>query len=290
MAYYSDVMQFEDADAARETTPQPGRFGRFYLQELINSGGLAEIWVATDSQGQPFALRKMRNASFFNFSERRQFAHGCEVLSKIHHNPNVINYVEHGKIEGAPYLLMEYVESSNLKQLLARNDPLLGENVAQIIIDMTLGLEQVHDSGFIHLDIKPENVLVTRSGGVRLIDFDLAQTRPEKPEKMPRYPGTPAYMAPEQLRHQPIDQRADIFALGVSMYEVLTGQKPFPGDTPDEILRRQLSGPPAPPREHNPEVPLPLERAILKCLKADMDGRYLDMEMARREIQAALYV
>ncbi len=107
---------------------------------------------------------------------------------------------------------------------------------------------------------------------------------------MSRYPGTPAYMAPEQLRHQPIDQRADIFAFGVSVYEVLTGLKPFPGDTPDEILRRQLAGPPIAPREHNGEIPLALEKLILKCLKPDMDGRYFDMGMALRDVQTALYV
>jgi serine/threonine protein kinase len=283
-------MQFENADASRPPAPQPGRFGRFYLQELINSGGLAEIWVATDQQDQPFALRKMRNTSLFNFSERRQFLHGCEVLSQIHHNENVINYIEHGKMDGSLYLLMEYVESSNLKQLLARNDPLLGENVAQIILDLASGLQQVHESGFIHLDFKPENVLVTRGGGVRLIDFDLAQAKPEEPQKMSRYPGTPAYMAPEQLRHQPIDQRADIFAFGVSVYEVLTGLKPFPGDSPDEILRRQFFAPPVAPREHNPEIPLPLEKVILKCLKPEMEARYFNMEMALRDVQAALYV
>jgi len=283
-------MEFDDGQSNREPAPKPGRFGRFYLQELINAGGLAEIWVATDQQQKPYALRKMRNTSFFNFSERRQFLHGCEVLAKLHHNENVINYIEHGKIEGSLYLLMEYVESSNLKQLLTRGDPLLGENVAQIILDMAAGLDQVHSHGFIHLDFKPENVLVTRGGGVRLIDFDLAQPRPEEPQKMARYPGTPAYMAPEQLQHQPIDQRADIFAFGVSVYEVLTGLKPFPGDTPDEILRRQLSGPPIPLRQHNPEIPLPVEKFVLKCLKPEMEARYFDMEMARRDVQSALYV
>src|ERR1700761_4551086 len=141
-------MEFDDGQSNREPAPKPGRFGRFYLQELINAGGLAEIWVATDAQEKAYALRKMRNNSVFNFTERRQFLHGCEVLSKIHHNDNVINYIEHGKMDGSLYMLMEYVESSNLKQLLARNDALLTENVAQIIIDMASGLEQVHESGF----------------------------------------------------------------------------------------------------------------------------------------------
>jgi eukaryotic-like serine/threonine-protein kinase len=271
--------------------PPPGRFGRFYLQELINRGGVNDIWVATDPQRRTFALRRMRNKSIFNFADRRRFLNGCEILSKIHHNENVINYIEHGKIEGTPYLLMDYVESSNLKILLSRGDELLAENVAQIIIDMAQGLDQVHDSGFIHLDFKPENILVTRNAGVRLIDFDLARVKPDEPKKMPgKNPGTPAYMAPEHLQGLAIDQRADIFAFGVTAYEVLTTQKPFPGDTPAEILRKQLNDDCAPPRDLNPDIPLAMEKLILKCLKFDMAERYPHMSIVVRDLQAALYV
>src|ERR1700689_2350871 len=244
-------MSFDPTLDSSEPAPQPGRFGRFYLQELINRGGVNDIWVATDQQRRTFALRRMRNKSIFNFGDRRRFLNGCEILSKIHHNENVINYIEHGKIEGTPYLLMDYVESSNLKMLLSRGDEVLAENVAQIIIDMALGLEQVHDSGFIHLDFKPENILVTPNAKVRLVDFDLAQPKPEEPKKMAGNPGTPAYMAPEHLQHLALDQRADIFAFGVTAYEVLTFAKPFPGDTPAEILRKQLDHELIPPRELN---------------------------------------
>lgn len=284
-------MPSDKSDVSSEPTPQPGRFGRFYLQELINRGGVNDIWVATDPDRRTFALRRMRNKSIFNFAERRAFLNGCKILSKIHHNENVINYIEHGKIEGTPYLLMDYVESSNLKLLLARGDELLAENVAQIIIDMALGLEQVHDSGFIHLDFKPENILVTRNAGVRLIDFDLARLKPVEPKKMPgKNPGTPAYMAPEHLQSLALDQRADIFAFGVTAYEVLTGEKPFPGDTPDEILRKQLNDECVAPRTLNPDIPAAMEKIILKCLHRDMEERYPYMSVVVRDLQAALYV
>jgi serine/threonine protein kinase len=283
-------MPFGKTERIRESPDQPGRFGRFYLQELINRGGVAEIWLATDSQAQNFALRRMMDTSLFNFTERRRFFHGCKVLSRIDHNENVINYIEHGKIEGRPYLLMEYVEASNLKMLIGRTDELLAENVAQIVIDMAQGLEQVHDSGFIHLDFKPENILVTRNARVRLIDFDLAQPKPEEPRKMAGNPGTPAYMAPEHLQHLALDQRADIFAFGVTAYEVLTFAKPFPGDTPDEILRKQLNYEMAPPRELNPDIPPALEKIILKCLEFDMSERYPYMSVVVRDLQSALYV
>jgi serine/threonine protein kinase len=283
-------MPFGKSERSQEPAAQPGRFGRFRLEELVNSGGVAEIWLATDAERQYFALRRMIDTSLFNFTERRRFFHGCEVLSKIHHNEYVINYYEHGKIEGRPYLLMEYVEGANLKQLIGRTDQVLAENVAQIVIDMALGLEQVHDSGFIHLDFKPENVMVTPNAKVRLIDFDLAQPRPEAPKKMAGNPGTPAYMSPEHLQHLALDQRADIFAFGVTAYEVLTFAKPFPGDTPDEILRKQVNGELIPPRELNADIPAALEKIVLKCLERDLDERYPYMSIVVRDLQTALYV
>jgi serine/threonine-protein kinase len=271
---------------------EPQQFGRFYLRELINSGGMADIWFATNQKGEPFALRRLRDNSFFSFTAKRRFLHGCEVLSKIHQHENVIGYVEHGKINGMLYLLMEYVEASNLKLLFARNDPVLLENVGNILIDMAVGLEHVHDSGFMHLDFKPENVLVTHSAGVRLVDFDLAQPRPETPQKMSDNPGTPAYMAPEQLQRHPIDQRVDIFAYGVTAYELLTGRKPFPGETPDEILRRQLDRKAdfIPPRQLNPDIPFALEKAILKCIERDPDRRYPIMSLLVHDLRTTLYV
>lgn len=286
----TDGMQFGKSEKSAESAGQSGRFGRFYLQELINRGGVAEVWGATDHEGRLYALRRMLNASLFNFTERRRFFHGCEVLSKIHHNEYVVNYIEHGKIEGAPYLLMDFIAGSNLKLLIGKSDEVLAENVAQIVLDMALGLEQVHESGFIHLDFKPENIIVTPNANVRLIDFDLAQPKPEEPKKMSGNPGTPAYMAPEHLQHQAIDQRADIFAFGVTAYEVLTGVKPFPGETPDEILRKQLNNELVVPRLLNPDIPLALEKILLKCLERDMSARYPYMSVVVRDLEAALYV
>jgi serine/threonine-protein kinase len=124
------------------------------------------------------------------------------------------------------------------------------------------------------------------------VDFDLAQPKPEKPQKTPDNPGTPAYMAPEQLLRQPIDHRVDIFAYGVTAYELLTGRKPFPGETPDEILRKELDRKSdfVPPRELNPDIPLALEKAILQCLEREPDKRYPITSVLVLDLQAALYV
>jgi serine/threonine-protein kinase len=288
-------MSLDKPDKGGKSSALPCRFGRFILQELINSGGVSDIFLATDPQGQPFALRRFRVDKESGFMERledrRRFFRGCEILSKIHNHENIIGYVEHGKIEGEPYLLMQYVEGSNLKQLLGRTDPILVQNVAQILIDAAVGLEHVHESGFIHLDFKPENILVTRNGRVRLVDFDLAQPKPEAPVKFSgRNTGTPSYMAPEQLLRQPIDQRADIFAYGVTAYELLTYTKPFPGDSPDEILFKALNTEPPAPRELNADIPPALEKIILKCIKPLMAERYPYMAVVVRDVEAALYV
>jgi serine/threonine-protein kinase len=126
---------------------------------------------------------------------------------------------------------------------------------------------------------------------VRLIDFDLAMPIPKGNLKLTKMPGTPNYMAPEQLRKQPIDHRVDIFAYGVTAYELLTGSKPFPGETPEDVLRQQLDMHfLAPPRELNPDIPPALEKTILKCLERDPNKRHPIMSTLVLELQGTLYV
>jgi serine/threonine-protein kinase len=280
-----------ETGSAAELAAQERFGGRFYPHELINSGGMADIWLVTDLRGKTFALRKLKPELRFNLRARRRFVRGCKVLSELNESEFIVGYVEHGKLDGALYLLMDYVEASNLKLLLARQDPVLTENVAQILIDMALGLNHVHESGFMHLDFKPENILVTGNGNVRLIDFDLAQPILEKPKKMSDNPGTPGYMSPEQLQRKPINARVDIFAYGVAAYELLTNHKPFPGETPAEILAAQLEpSSPIPPREHNADIPAALEKVILKCLALDPDRRHPFVSVLVHELQSTLYI
>jgi serine/threonine-protein kinase len=277
--------------AATEAEPGQTKFGRFYLQEMLNSGGMADIWLVTDERNKPYALRKLRDNLRFNFLARRRFMHGCRVLSQLNESDFIVSYVEHGKAEGIPYLLMDYIEAENLKLLFARYDPVLVENVAQILIDMAVGLSHVHESGFMHLDFKPENILVTRNGNVQIIDFDLAQPISEKPRRMSKNPGTPSYMAPEQLQRQPIDLRTDIFAYGVAAYELVTNRKPFPGETPTEILACQLDlAGPKPLREYNPDILPALEKVILKCIEREPDKRYPYTSVLVRDLQSVLYL
>ena len=270
----------------------PHLFGPYSLHELINRGGSAEIWAATDQAGQAYALRRLLGNGTVSKEARKQFLHGCDVLEAIHGHPFIIGFHKHGKIQGVDFTLLERVDGANLKLLITRSDPMLGEFVGNILIDMAVALEHMHDKGFMHLDFKPENVLVTRAGDIRLVDFDLAQPLPKKPTPMPSNSGTPAYMSPEQLHNDPLDQRADIFSYGVTAYELLTFRKPFTGDTQEAVLRKQLdenhSVPP--PRDFNDDIPIAVERIILKCLERDPEKRLPNAHVLVTQMQQALYV
>ncbi len=267
------------------------KLGRYTLHESINEGGMSEIWLATDEAGRPFAVRVMKNNTAFAFAERKRFNSGAETLQACQDGQFIIGYVEHGKLGDDQVLVLEYVEGSNLKLLMAAGDPVLTDDIARVLIDFATAMEVVHDRGFMHLDIKPENVLLTRNGSLRLVDFDLAQPIPNPPRKLDRLSGTPLYMAPEQLLKQPVDHRVDIWAWGVSAYELLTFKKPFPGENADEVLRRQVNRRDfVRPREVNADIPAELERIILKCLDQDMNRRYPITSVLVHELKQALYV
>ena len=269
----------------------PGPFGKYTLHELIATGGMAEIWLASDSKGKHCAVRRLLPELRGDSTAKKRFLNGCTALEKCQGHDCVIGYLEHGKTDGALYCVMEYLEGANLKVLYAQHDPVLLENVAQIIIDMAEALEHVHESGYIHLDFKPENVIVSRNASVRLVDFDLAQEITDKPLKITKNPGTPTYMAPEQLSGQPIDKRVDIFSFGVAAYELLTNQKPFPGESSTEILRAQTDRTNfLTPRQLNPDIPAGLEKAILKCIEAEPDKRYPFLSVLVRDLKNTLYV
>lgn len=274
---------------ARATSSTGGKeqIGRFCLHELLYSGSTTEIWMATDERGRPFALRRLKRDLRFNFNARRRFARGCAVMSQLNDSDHIVGYVEHGR----DWLVMDYIAAENLQALVARQDSVLAENVAHILIGAATGLSHVHESGYLHLDFKPDNILVTHDGNVRLIDFDHAVPVSDKPVKQAKNSGAPGYQSPEQLKAGPVDARTDIFAYGVAAYELLTNCRPFPGETAAEILAAQgESAGPLPLREHNPDTPAALEKVVLKCLERDPERRYPLTGVLVRDLQSALYV
>ena len=217
------------------------------------------------------------------------------MLAQIHNHEYVIGYVEHGKINGAFFLVMEYVEGANLKLLMTQNDPVLAENIGNLLIDSALALEHVTQHGEPRGELAADPLALggaqrgarrgtrARGGGPR---------GPSRPLERGQLARLVAVEDPEQLLRQPFDHRVDIFAYGVTAYELLTGRKPFAGESPQDILRRQLdrSLDFVLPRELNPDIPAGLEKIILKCLERDMEKRYPYMSVLVRDLQTTLYI
>ncbi len=261
-------------------------FAGYSVHERMNHGGMADIYLATDHLGQKFALRVLLAELRFHWRSKRRFTWGCEVMRQLDH-PNVVHLFDYGKFSGRRYAVLEYIDGANLKELILRNDLSLRSNQLQLLSGMAAGLAHVHERGFLHLDFKPENVLVTKSCDPKITDFDLSIPRPSRPRRASTLSGTPAYLAPEQIARGPVDERADIFAFGVTAYEMLSGKKPVTGNTRDEVLRKyaEFDTHLRPLRMHVPDVPHSIERVVLKCLEKDVSRRYPSMGLVVRDLQ-----
>jgi len=261
-------------------------FANFTVLEKINRGGMADIYLVTDKLDQRLVLRVLLPEFRFSWGRKRQFKWGCKVMQHLDH-PNIVHYYEHGHFHGLWYAVLEWVDGPNLKEAILRNDANLRTNQLKVLTSMAAGLAHVHERGFLHLDFKPENILVPKTYEAKLVDFDLAIPRPSKPRKASILSGTPLYLAPEQLAREPVDERADIFSFGVTAYEMLTGKKPIAGNTQDEILKKYVdfNAHLRPPRTLVPDIPHAIERVILKCLEKEPARRYPAMSLVVRDLQ-----
>jgi len=261
-------------------------FASYSILEKVNRGGLADIFIGANALGQRYVLRVLLPQYRIDWRAIRRFRWGGRVLSQLDH-PNVIRLYDRGKFHGWRYEVLEYVDGPNLKEKIIRGDPLLRANQLKLLLGMAAGLAHVHERGFLHLDFKPENVLVTKNYEPKIIDFDLAIRRPSEPKRASKLSGTPAYLAPEQLARQPVDERADIFAYGITAYEMLTGKKPVTGDTIEEVMKKyaNFNEHLKPLRAHVTDVPHAIERVVLKCLEKDVVRRYPSMGLVVRDLQ-----
>lgn len=261
-------------------------FAGYTILAKLAQGGMATIYVARDSVGNQFVLRVLLPALRFSWKSSRKFRWGCEVMSKFEH-PNIIHLFAHGKFKGRRYALMEYVTGGNLKERIIHNDPILRTERLKLLAGMASGLAHIHERGFLHLDFKPENVLLTANVDPKITDFDLAIVRPQRPRRASQLSGTPSYLAPEQILGEPVDERADIFAFGITAYEMLSNHKPVTGDNRAEMLQKyaNFSAHLKPLRSYVADVPPILERIVMKCLEKDVNKRYPSMALVLRDLQ-----
>lgn len=264
-------------------------FAGYSIIRRLASGGMTYLYVAVDDQQKRLVVRRLKQDFIRDRKVRARFFQGAEILAKLHH-PNIVRLVKAGYFHEEPFMILEYVESQNMKELIQKKADMLRHNSLSIIRQLAAALSYVHISGYLHLDLKPDNVLIREDGLLVLADFDLAMERKPKPIKLSPLPGTFAYLPPETLNRQLVDEQTDIFSFGVTCYEMLTGHKPFEGVTPEDARRNQtdLHTPPMKFAMHNARVSPALESLIFKCLAKQKEARYPSMSLVSRDLETML--
>jgi serine/threonine-protein kinase len=259
---------------------------RYVIKRKLGSGGMADVYLAEDQElGRRVALKLLndRHAADDQFVER--FRREAQSAAGLNH-PNIVSIFDRGRAEGTYYIAMEYLDGRTLKELLVRNGP----TPIPIAIDYArqiLGaLSFAHRNGIIHRDIKPHNLVVGGDGRLKVTDFGIARSGASQMTEAGSIVGTAQYLSPEQARGAPVDPRSDLYSLGIVLYEMLTGNVPFTGDTPVEIAMKHLSQIPEPPSKLRPEVPHDLDAVVMRALAKEPDQRYgsteeMDADLAR---------
>ncbi len=267
---------------------------RYRILQLLGRGGMGVVYrVEHVHIGKFMAMKLLSGELASDPGTLKRFQREAQAVSKLSH-PNTVQIFDFGESAHLAYLVMEYLPGHNLATVIQREGALPFARVAKIGAQIAASVDEAHRRGIIHRDIKPENVMVLdtaeQSDFVKVLDFGIAKLR-DLDESGPATQrgnliGTPAYMAPEQIRGDPVDGRADIYSLGALMYEAITGGAPFVGESPVDVLRRQLSEPLRPLRQRAPErdIPEQAEQILARALVKDPRGRYATMAELREEL------
>ncbi len=263
--------------------------GRYQVLAELGRGGMGIVYQAYDKQLKEQVAIKLLSPLLSTDNEAlERLTREVSLARRVTH-PNVIRIHDIAEVNGLHYVSMEYFVGTNLKVHLKRSGPLSLLNAYQILSQMCNGLEAAHSQGVVHRDLKSQNVMVGPSGQIKIIDFGLARSvHLEGMTATGLIMGTPEYMAPEQVSGKHVDERADIYALGVILFEMLTGRVPFTGDSPIAVGFQQLKDPPPSPRSINPQIPEDVEKIILKALEKNPIHRYRNVDELRKDFESAL--
>lgn len=253
---------------------------RYELVEPIGRGGMATIYRAKDRRmGRPVAVKILREMYSNDPKFVLRFQREARAVSALAH-PNIVQVFDYGQSGEAYYIVMELIEGIDLRRYLRANGILDLRRAVVIAHDVALALGAAHRRGIVHRDVKPQNILVNDEGLVKLTDFGIAtfyrDVNSERLTTTGMTLGTVQYYAPEQAQGEVVSPAADVYALGIVLYEMLVGHPPFDGDTPVSIAVRHIQEAPTRPSRYNPAIPPTLERVILRCLEKDARDRYRD--------------
>jgi len=260
--------------------------GRYQVIEELGKGGMGKVYRAVDKKlNEEVAIKLIKPEIALDKGTLARFQNELKVARKISHR-NVGRMYELMEDQGLHFITMEYVPGEDLRSFLHRSKQLTVGTAVAIAKDVCDGLAEAHRLGVIHRDLKPSNIIIDKDGNARIMDFGIARSlRTKSITGEGVIIGTPEYMSPEQVEGKDVDQRSDIYSLGVILYEMVTGRVPFEGDTPFTIGVKHKSEQPRNPRELNAQLPEGLSRVILRCLEKDKDKRYQRAEELRADLE-----
>ncbi|MDW7761904.1 MAG: protein kinase [Acidobacteriota bacterium] len=249
--------------------------GRYRVIELLGEGGMGRVYRVLDRKiDEEIALKLIRSEAACNRKALDRFRSELKTARRVIHK-NVARVYDLNESGGIPYITMAYVRGENLRSLIRKVGRLDTAQAVPIAVQICRGLGEAHRRGIIHCDLKPQNIMIDGDGKAEIMDFGLARLASSVglTEKGPAE-GTPAYTAPEQIENRAIDHRADIYSLGVLLYEMVTGHPPFKASSAAALARKHLSEAPRDPRKANPDIPAALARIIMICLEKQPERRY----------------
>jgi beta-lactam-binding protein with PASTA domain/tRNA A-37 threonylcarbamoyl transferase component Bud32 len=258
---------------------------RYEIQREVAQGGMAEVYLARDQLlNRPVALKALfpEYAREPSFVER--FRREAQAAANLNH-PNIVAIYDWGQESGTYFIVMEYVEGRSLRDLVRSESPLDPNQAAEITAEIASALAFAHRNGVVHRDVKPGNVLLTRSGNVKVTDFGIARAgASDGLTQTGSVMGTATYFSPEQAQGLPVDGRSDVYSLGVVLYEMVTGGAPFTGDSPVAVAYKHVREDPVGPSQRNADVPRDLEQIIMTALSKDVDQRYQTADDLRADL------
>jgi serine/threonine protein kinase len=259
--------------------------GRYRIVRKLGSGGMADVYLAEDEElGRRIAIKILndRHANDESFVERfRREAKNAAGLS----HPNIVSIYDRGEAEGTYYIAMEYLDGRSLKELVVARGPLPIPDAIDATRQVLAALRFAHRKGVVHRDIKPHNVMADADGRLKVTDFGIARAGVSQMTEAGSIIGTAQYLSPEQARGAAVDQRSDLYSVGVVLYEMLTGKTPFTGESPVEIAMKHLSDPPRPPSVERPDIPPDLDMIVLRALAKNPDDRFQTAEEMDAELE-----
>ena len=261
--------------------------GRYEITELIGVGGMADVYKATDIiDNKEVAVKILKKEFAENEEFLRRFRNESKAIALLSH-PNIVKVYDVNFSDRLQYIVMEYIDGITLKEYIDAEHVLTWKDSVHFIIQVLRALQHAHDRGIVHRDIKPQNIMLFTDGTIKVMDFGIAKfAREDNGTQSDQAIGTVHYISPEQARGDDTDEKSDIYSVGVMLYEMLTGQKPFDTDNPISIAVMHMQNTPKRPRAINPDIPVGLEEIILRAMEKDPENRYQTAADMIRDIEA----